>query len=54
MNTSLVTFLRGTSREDHSILDQVKHGKKPSQDQDQQARADVQDGPPARSLPAGG
>ena len=54
MNARLRASLRGTPRKDQPVLEQVNHGKKPHQDQDQQARADDQDGSPARSVSPGG
>src|SRR5208337_4209171 len=54
MNVRLRASLRGTPRKDQPVLEQVNHGKKPHQDQDQQARADDQDGSPARSVSPGG
>src|SRR5271165_1982980 len=54
MNARLRASLRGTPRKDQPILEQVNHGNKPHQDQDQQARADNQDRSPARSVSPGG
>ena len=54
MNGRLRTSLRGTPRKDHPVLDQINHGKKTQQDQNQYQRAVDQDGSPARSACAGG